>query len=96
MLSTVERKIGQFASAEMHSRTAISLLPHSQLASIGLFHVLWDQGKHREALTEVLRLVCTRDSEHYRELLSHGFDDDLDLELRKLADKARDLLDSYL
>ena len=95
MLGNVERKRGNLPEAEAYSRTATRLLPSSQLASVGMFHAFWDQGKHLEALEEVVRLVTLRDSEHYRELLSHGFRDDLDSESRSIADDARRILEGY-
>ena len=96
MIGAVERKRGSLTSAEKHSRIATTLLPRSQLASVGMFHSLWDQEKRREALDEVIRLVSLRDSEHYSELLSHGFRDDLGVELLALADRARAILSGYV
>ena len=94
MLSSVERKQGKPDIAEQYSRRAIKYLPSSQLASVGLFHALWDQGKCAEALGEVVRLVSLRDSQHYRELLSCGFCDGLSAELLALVDKTRNTLSS--
>ncbi len=95
-LGFIERKRGHLEAAEEFSRTATTLSPRSELASIGMFHTLWDQKKRKEALEEVVRLVSMRDSDHYSELLSHGFRDDLGVELLALADRARAILSGYV
>ena len=39
-------------------RRAVLLSPHSELASVGLFHTLWASGKHDAALKEMERFLA--------------------------------------
>jgi tetratricopeptide (TPR) repeat protein len=47
---------------------AVELKPESELASLGLFHTLWDMGREREALAEAKRFLSLRESEEYFKL----------------------------
>lgn len=50
-------------------RRAIELSPTLEAVSLGLFHCLWELGKHEEALEEVKRFQSLSDSEDYREIV---------------------------
>jgi tetratricopeptide (TPR) repeat protein len=56
--------------AEPHFRKACELSPSSELASLGLFHSLMQQGKIPDALTEMRRFLAQRPSEEYKRLLA--------------------------
>ena len=43
----------------------VSLSPKSELASLGLFHTLWDLGRAGEACNEAKRFLSLRESEEY-------------------------------
>jgi tetratricopeptide (TPR) repeat protein len=47
-------------------KRAIEMRPAAAAASLGLFHCLWDQGKHCEALEEVKRFMSVADSSDER------------------------------
>jgi len=52
----------------LYQRT-VSLSPESELASLGLFHSLWNVGKRKEALAEMKRFLSLKESEEYRQLI---------------------------
>lgn len=63
--------LGHVDEAEQYFKTAVSLAPHSEKFSLGLFHCLWDQGKQIEALDEMKRFISGGgESADYREILS--------------------------
>lgn len=89
----ISEMLGDEATREHANLQATQIAPRMELASIGLFHALFDQGRLVEALTEAMRFLSLRDSEAYRELLcGDGFRDDVSAEIRALADRARNLL----
>ncbi len=45
---------------------AVQLAPQSELASLGLFHTLWDTGQSQRAINEMLRFLSISDSKEYR------------------------------
>ncbi len=47
----------------------VALSPKSELASLGLFHSLWNVGRQKEAFTEMRRFLSLRESEEYRQLI---------------------------
>jgi predicted Zn-dependent protease len=59
----------QYALAEKSFRKTSRLSPKSELASLGLFHSLWQLGRRREAFAEMRRLLKLTDSEEYKTLL---------------------------
>lgn len=91
-LGFIHRETGELPLALRHYEVAVKASPKSQLPSLGLFHCLAELGELELGLAEVVRFVGLRDSGDYRELLSHGFGDDLPEGERVLADKARALL----
>ena len=60
---------GEDARAAHAFRKATSLSPHSEQASLGLFHSLWRAGKTNAAFDEMRRYVKSNDSPHYRQLI---------------------------
>jgi Flp pilus assembly protein TadD len=60
---------GEDAKAAHAFRKAVSLSPHSEQASLGLFHSLWRAAKTDAAFDEMRRFVKSNDSPRYRQLL---------------------------
>jgi predicted Zn-dependent protease len=60
---------GEHAKAERAFRKTIALSPHSETASLGLFHSLWHMGKTKAAFDEMRRFVKSNDSPRYRHLI---------------------------
>ena len=60
---------GQHAKAERAFRKTTVLSPHSEQASLGLFHSLWNTGKTDAAFDEMRRFVKSNDSPRYRQLI---------------------------
>jgi predicted Zn-dependent protease len=60
---------GNDAKAVQTFRKAIGLSPHSEQASLGLFHSLWRTGRTDAAFDELRRFVKSNDSPHYRQLI---------------------------
>jgi predicted Zn-dependent protease len=61
--------LNNYVKAEKSFRKASRLSPKSELASLGLFHSLWNLGRRREAFREMRRLLKVTDSEEYKMLL---------------------------
>lgn len=70
---------------------AAEVSPKNELASLGLFHALFESERRQPAYAEMVRFRAPRDSELYRELLSDGFDD---VEFRAEIVRAREFLQS--
>jgi tetratricopeptide (TPR) repeat protein len=51
--------------AEHNFRKTTQLSPHSETASLGLFHSLWEQDKLDKALEEMKRFIRLKPSEEY-------------------------------
>jgi lipoprotein NlpI len=60
---------GEHAQAVRAFRKTTTLSPHSEKASLGLFHSLWNVGKIDAAFDEMRRFVKSNDSPHYRQLI---------------------------
>lgn len=56
----------QLADAIAAFKRVIEMRPGLAAASLGLFHCLWEQGKHYEALEEVKRFMSVADSSDER------------------------------
>jgi len=56
-------------NAEKYFRQATRLNPKSELASVGLFHSLWNQRRETEATEEMRRFLNLSDSPEYARLL---------------------------
>lgn len=91
-IGSICRRVGDLTKCEFHFRSAVEVAPTLELASLGLFHALFDQGRLDEALQEMLRLLRLRDSELYAELLNDGFGAEFSNERQELVTEARRLL----
>jgi predicted Zn-dependent protease len=60
---------GEDVKAAQAFRKTVSLSPHSEQASLGLFHSLWRMGKTNAAFDEMRRFVKSNDSPRYRQLI---------------------------
>ncbi|MGA2583328.1 MAG: tetratricopeptide repeat protein [Tepidisphaeraceae bacterium] len=60
---------GEDVKAAQAFRKAASISPHSEQASLGLFHSLWRMGKTNAAFDEMRRYVKSNDSPRYRQLI---------------------------
>jgi lipoprotein NlpI len=60
---------GENVKAANTFRKATALSPHSEQASLGLFHSLWRTGKTNAAFDEMRRFVKSNDSPRYRQLI---------------------------
>lgn len=66
--------LGDLEAAELAFRQATAVAPKLELASLGLYHALWGQGRKRDALREMERYVSLKpNSAGYRELLEGGY-----------------------
>ena len=94
-LGNICDQLGDQSSREAHFRAAVEVAPERQLASLGLFHTLYEQGRIDEALQEMLRLLHLRDSDMYRELLCDGYGSRFSTEQQRLVVDARRLLKKH-
>jgi hypothetical protein len=91
-LGNISDMLGDHSQREAHFRAASVIAPRKELASLGLFHALWDQGRRTEALEEMVRFLRWRYSEMYAEMLSPRFEARLSAEQQALVGEARRLL----
>lgn len=84
-------KLGDRRGREAHFRAATIVRPRSELASMGLFHALFWQGRITEALQEMVRLLRLRYSQMYSELLSPRYGEGLNAEQQALIAEGRRL-----
>lgn len=84
-----------FAAAEVCFRASTESLPRSDLASLALFHTFLKSHQLEAALREAIRFLELRVAPDYEEMFRDGFGDDLDEELRPLADEARQLISMH-
>src|SRR5271155_2616478 len=54
---------GNLESALAHFQKAVNLAPKSEAYSLGLFHILWGQGRREDALDETKRFMSVSDSD---------------------------------
>ncbi len=73
----------EFERAAKWFKCATDLAPKSELASLGLFHSLWNVGASTEAVAEMRRFLRVADSREYGKLLR-----DLTVEGRLVPDLA--------
>jgi hypothetical protein len=91
-LGYINKRLGDLRKAELHYKCATMANPRSELASLGLFHVLVNQDRWKDALNELLRFVRGHHSAEYRALVSEAFCEGLPSPARELAFEARALL----
>jgi predicted Zn-dependent protease len=58
-------------------RDATRLRPRSELASLGVFHSLWDARRTIEALAEMRRFLTVSDCADYREIIRELWDESM-------------------
>jgi hypothetical protein len=91
-LGQLAKRLGEHRESEPHFRAAVTASPISELASLGLFHVLFEFGRLRDAFQEMVRLLRRRYSEMYDEmLLEPRFGTEFTDELQDLLVEARRL-----
>jgi predicted Zn-dependent protease len=63
--------INEIASAIKNFKIAVQLNPRSEMASLGLFHSLWESGNTTEAFNEISRyLTDNNHSKKYKKLIT--------------------------
>jgi predicted Zn-dependent protease len=65
-LANTLKAVGNITPAIEHFREAVKLVPNSELYSLGLFHILWEQGRRDEAFDEMKRFTANADSTDYQ------------------------------
>ena len=69
-LANTLKAAGDIEPAIEHFQQAVKLAPKSEQYSLGLFHVLWGQGRREEALDETKRFMALSDSDEYRKIVA--------------------------
>lgn len=62
-------ELNDYVNAVKHFEIAVECLPHSRLASLGLFHSLLDLGEKEKAISELERFLQLKDSTEHNDLL---------------------------
>lgn len=75
MLGAIYRSLGDHGRSLGYFQQAASLSPQSELASLGLFHSLWEAGRQEEALDEMRRFLSVASSEEYDLLIKESLED---------------------
>jgi predicted Zn-dependent protease len=69
-LANTLKAVGDITPAIEHFREAVKQAPTSELYSLGLFHILWAQGRREEALDETKRFMSLSESDEYRKIVA--------------------------
>ncbi len=69
ILGDVYWRLGSLPEAIQCFRRAVQLSPTSELASLGLFHSLWESGRYRQAREAMKRFVSISPSAEYARIL---------------------------
>jgi predicted Zn-dependent protease len=69
-LANTLKAAGDITPAIGHFREAVKQAPTSELYSLGLFHILWAQGRRQEALDETKRFMSLSESDEYRKIVA--------------------------
>jgi predicted Zn-dependent protease len=70
MLGSIQLELGRKTEAASSFRQATLLSPKSELASLGLFHALWESGDTDGAFEEMKRFIAAAGpSDEYRKVL---------------------------
>jgi tetratricopeptide (TPR) repeat protein len=91
-LGYIFKLLGDHREREAHFRVATVVTPKREIASLGLYHALYHQGRLTEALQEMVRLLRLRDSQLYSELLTPRYAEGLSAEQQELIAEGRRLL----
>ena len=70
MLGGYLQMSGHLAESEPHLRRATELRPISELASVALFHVLWQRRYENEAFAEMRRFLEVGEPKEYRRFIA--------------------------
>lgn len=68
LIGEIHWNAGKLDNAILWFSKATQAAPASELASLGLFHVLWEANKHRRACAEMNRFLAIADSKEYRDI----------------------------
>ena len=99
-LGLISKQLGDHAAQEVHYRVAVENTPWYDVASLALFHTLYDQKRRTEAFTEMVRFLRARPSKRYAEMVMGMFDEtdpgvlraNFDTEQKRLLAEARSLV----
>jgi len=73
LLGDVYWRLGRFKQAVQSFKRATELAPKSELASLGLFHILWESGKIERAKAEMKRYMAVGNSREYDSMVPSLF-----------------------
>src|SRR5437899_1823269 len=73
LLGDVYWRLGRLKQAVQSFKRATELSPKSELASLGLFHTLWESGKTESAKAEMKRYIAVDNSEEYASMVPSLF-----------------------
>jgi predicted Zn-dependent protease len=69
-LANTLKAVGDITPAIEHFREAVKLVPNSEPYSLGLFHILWEQGRRDEAFDEMNRFMENANSTDYQTIVA--------------------------
>ena len=69
LAASIYFELDRFEEAAQKYRKATEISPKSEMASLGLFHSLWQIGSNDAAFEEMKRYMSIAESEEYNELL---------------------------
>jgi predicted Zn-dependent protease len=72
MLGAIYQSLDDNERAAGYFQQTASLSPKSELASLGLFHSLWQVGRRDEAMDEMTRFLSAASSEEYDLLIEES------------------------
>ena len=73
LLGDVYWRLGRLKQAVQSFKRATELAPKSELASLGLFHILWESGKMERAKAEMKRYLAIGNSREYDSMIPSLF-----------------------
>ena len=73
LLGDVYWRLGRLKQAVQSFKRATELAPKSELASLGLFHILWESGKMERAKAEMKRYMAVGNSREYASMVPRLF-----------------------
>jgi tetratricopeptide (TPR) repeat protein len=69
LLATLYFDLSDYANSARWFARAVKLAPHSERASLGLFHSLWELGQRDRAFGEMKRFLTSTESDEYSRIL---------------------------
>ncbi len=76
LAASIYFELDRFEEAARKYKKATELSPKSEMASLGLFHSLWQIGSNDAAFEEMKRYMSIAESEEYNELLKNFLKED--------------------